>query len=162
MSNQSFNKKQLQEEADAKARASVQGDAGLDELMRFTLDNFAFRYLETKNASELKSYAIASHAWRVEGCESELMEALKAQNPETKKALITRAKEHGRKDGANVYAWLEVSIKDQTAICRAGVDWESDGQRANVSKQESKLKFDDELMLRNSLARALEEVCVVF
>lgn len=162
MNNQPFNKDQLQQEVDAKARASVQGDAGLDELMRFTLDNFAYRYLETKNCKNLKSFATATHSWRVESRETQLLEALKAENPATKKALVERAKQHARKDGAAVILWLEIHIQNQLAVCKAGVDWESDGIKQQVAVNESRLNFDDLLMLRNRLAKTLEEACGVF
>lgn len=162
MNNQPFNKDELQAQVNDKARASVQGDAGLDELVRFTLDNFAYRYLESKNSKDLKSKAIESHKWRVEGFESELIEALKAQNEETKKLLIEKAKLHAKKDGAAVYPWLEISVNDQVAICSAGVDWESDGHRQNLVKSQERLKFEDALELRNRLAKVLETACGVF
>lgn len=160
--NQQYNKDELQAEVNAKARASVADDAGLDELMRFTLDNFAYRYLETKNTQGLKSQAIDRAIWRVEGRESELIEALKAQNTQTKQALIAKAKVHAKKDGATVYPWIEVQVKDSLALCRAGVDWESEGSRETIVKNETRLEFEDALHLRNKLAKFLEEACGVF
>src|SRR5690606_31705964 len=124
--------------------------------------NFAYRYLESKNSKDLKSKAIESHKWRVEGFESELIEALKAQNPETKKILIEKATLHAKKDGASVYPWLEISVRNDTAVCSAGVDWESDGERQNLVKAEERLKFEDVLELRNRLAKVLETACGVF
>lgn len=160
--NQQYNKAELQAEVNEKARASVADDAGLDELMRFTLDNFAYRYLETKNTQGLKSQAISRATWRVEGQESELIEALKAQNEKTKQALIAKAKAHAKKDGATVYPWIEIEVKDSLALCRAGVDWESDGARETIAKSETRLEFEDGLHLRNKIAKSLEEACGVF
>ncbi len=162
MNNQPYNKDQLQEEVDAKARAGVQGEAGLDELIRFTLDNFAYRYLETKNVKDLHAHATGTHTWRVEARESQLQEALKAQNPDTKKALIERARQHARKDGASVTSWIEVQIEKQTAIVVAGVDWSSDGRGETIAHKQSRLNFEDVLVLRNRLAATLEEACGVF
>lgn len=162
MNNQPFNKQELQKEVDAKARASVQNDKGLDELVRFTLDSFAYRFLESENSKDLKSFAVSTHLWRVEGAESDLIEALKVQNSETRKLLISKAKMHAKKDGATVYPWLEIQIVDHTAVCKAGIDWETKGERETVAMSQAKLNFEDGLDLRNHLAKVLEDCCGVF
>ena len=162
MSNQPFNKDELQAKADAKARASVASDTGLDELMHFTLNNFSYRYLESKNTKSISITTPKENCWRAEGQESELIEALKAQNPTTKQALIQRAKIHAKKDGATVYPWIEITVNDQVAICCAGIDWESNGERDTVVESTERLNFEDVLHLRNRLAKVLEDVCGVF
>ena len=162
MSNQSYNKEELQKEVDQKARASIQSDDGLDHLVRTTLDNFSYRFLETKNNKDLKSSLVAEQTWRVESCESELLEALKAQNPQTKKLLIQKAKDHARKDGASVILGLEIKIKDTLALCKASVAWNSDNKEVIIAENQTKLEFEDLLDLRNRLAKVLEDACGVF
>ena len=162
MSNQSYNKEELQKEVDNKARASIQSDDGLDQLVRFTLDNFAYRYLETKNNKDLKSALKADQTWGVESKESDLLEALKAQNPQTKKLLIQKAKDHAKKDGATVTLALEIKIMDSLALCKASVSWNSDSKDVIIAENQTKLAFEDLLDLRNRLAKVLEDACGVF
>ena len=157
-----FNRVQLQADVDAKARAGLEKEKGVDELICFTLDNFAYRYLESKNVKNLRSNCIEPSRWRVEGAEFELAEALKAENPITKKKLIAKAKAHAKRDGVTIYPWLEVQLKNNLAICRGGVDWESAGKRETLAIIEEQLKYTDILHLRNRLAKALEHTCEIF
>lgn len=162
MNNQSYNKEELQKEIDEKVRASFQGDGTLEELVRFTLENFSYRYLETKNLKDLKPSLIANNSWRIEGRESDLVEALKATNPQTKKKLIDEAKNHARKDGATVTNWMEIQLDGNKVKCRAGVEWKADASPISINAKESSMVYEDVLELRNKLAKLLEDVCEVF
>lgn len=162
MNNQSYNKEELQKEIDEKVRASFQGDGTLEELVCFTLENFSYRYLETKNLKDLKPSLISSHTWRIEGRESDLVEALKVTNPQTKKKLIDEAKSHAKKDGATVTNWMEIQLDSNKVKCRAGVEWKADSSQIIINTKEASLAYDDVLELRNKLAKILEEVCEVF
>ncbi len=162
MNNQSYNKEELQKEIDEKIRASFQGDGTLEELVCFTLENFSYRYLETKNLKDLKPSLISNNTWRIEAVESDLVEALKATNPQTKMKLIGEAKSHAKKDGATVTNWMEIQLDSNKLKCRAGVEWKTDSLNVKINNKESSLTFDDVLELRNKLAKILEEVCEVF
>ena len=162
MNNQPYNKDELQKEVNQKARASIQSDDGLDQLIRFTLDNFAYRYLESKNNTELKSTLVADQVWLVRAIETDLVEALKAQNPITKKSLIQKAKEHAKKDGASVTQVIEVKIQDSVALCKASVSWATDKDETVIAENQTKLNFEDILDLRNRLAKVLDDACGVF
>ena len=134
----------------------------MEELICFTLENFSYRYLETKNLKDLKPSLVSNNTWRIEGSESDLVEALKAANPQTKKKLIDEAKSHARKDGAIVTNWMEIQLDSNKVKCRAGVDWKTDSTNVKINHKESSLSFDDVLELRNKLAKILEDVCEVF
>ena len=126
------------------------------------MENFSYRYLETKNLKDLKPSLVSNNTWRIEGRESDLIEALKATNPQTKKKLIDEAKSHAKKDGASVTNWMEIQLDSNKVKCRAGVDWRTDSTTILINHQEASLVFEDVLELRNKLAKILEEVCEVF
>lgn len=162
MNNQSYNKDELKKEIDAKVRASFQGDESLQELICFTLENFSYRYLESKNAKDLKAFLSSDSRWKIEASESDLLEALKVTNPQTKKKLIEEAKNHAKKDGAMVLSWIEIELNANKVECFSGVEWKSDSKIININSKRSTLEFDDVLELRNKLAKVLEQVCEVF
>ncbi len=162
MNNQLYNKEELQKEINDKVRESFKSDDSLGELVIFTLENFSYRYLETKNQKSLKPKMIADHTWIVESYESELTEALKASNPQTKAKLIELAKLHAKKDGAEVCNKIQIMLFDNKVECLCSVNWKTENQIVLVQEFKSSLQFEDVLELRNKLAKVLEEACEIF
>tara|TARA_R110002049_G_scaffold67450_1_gene175179 strand:- start:401 stop:889 length:489 start_codon:yes stop_codon:yes gene_type:complete len=162
MNNQSYNKEELQKEVNDKVRDSFKSDDSLDELVRFTLENFSYRYLETKNQKNLKPEMIADNTWKIESSESELIEALKAVNPETKSKLIEQAKLHAKKDGAEVCNKIQIQLFDNKVQCNCFVEWKAEDKTVAINSAQSSLQFEDALELRNKLAKILEEACEIF
>ncbi|WP_127717243.1 hypothetical protein [Halobacteriovorax sp. HLS] len=163
----------LKVEMETKARVSL-NEEGLNGLLVFTLDNFAYRYLETSSCTDIHSQKKSDHHFYVESEDTDVMSILKTKDPIAKPALIQLAKKFSSTKGVGIKVKYELHCRftelnsDNTGEleCFSIINWNSD-QNFKVEeglhvKKSSKLKFSDPLILRNKLALLLEEVCEIF
>ena len=155
-------KERLEQEMQNKVREELASAGSIGELMLFTLENFSYRYLETKTAQTNRPQIVDGREFIVESLEPNTMEALKATNPETKAFLIEKAKAKG-KAGIEVKSIIGVRPLDKNNEgggiyhLYAKVECENDLRELTETAD-----FTDALELRNRLAFYLEKVCVIF
>ena len=156
---------ELQEKMDTQARAAMSGD-GIAQLFIYNLENFAYRYLETSTDQGIKC-SFNNNDFFVESTEPNVLNALKWDNPELKKKLIDLCKSHPGKKSADIKIFLKLGSKkvsSNNVICYASVKWshpETDYIQT-LEEKEVKINFKDPLELRNTHAKYLEEVAVIF
>ena len=153
-----------------KKRASEMSDLdSLGEFLVRTMRNFAYRYFESESTG-LSEFKKEGNIFRLEVTETQMKEALKAQNPETRKALIELAKKVPRKEGPTVFYAIECVVynfdpdRGGKMEVRSIVSWDHPRHESG-QKRKSKMKIlevDGILELRKFFPVYLEEVCEVF
>ena len=163
----------LRSDMESKARGAL-NEEGLNGLLTFTLDNFAYRYIETSTHSNIHSQKVSGNHFFVESVNSEVMSILKTKDPKAKKALIELAKKFSSTKGEGLQVQYQIHCQflelnsDNTGEleCYSIVNWNSANgfklENDLYSKKAVRFKFSDPLVLRNKLALLLEEVCEVF
>lgn len=155
-------KERLEQEMQSKARRELASAGSIGELMLFTLENFSYRYLETKTSKTNQPQIIDGREFVVESLEPNTMEALKATNLDTRAFLIEKAKAKG-KVGIEVRSTIGVRSLDKNNDgggiyhLYAKVECENDSKECTET-----VDFTDALELRNRLAFYLEKVCSIF
>jgi hypothetical protein len=160
-------------EINNKVRDSL-NEEGLFGLAVFTLENFAYRYLETINCTNIKAQKISDSHFFVESIETEPLKALKISNPEAKKGLISLAKRFSsaKGEGIQVKQELHINFKDLSSSgsgnieCFSKLNWNIynnfKDEEGLFVKKSINLEFDEPILLRNKLALLLENVCEIF
>jgi len=163
---------QLRIDQEKKAREELQG-SGLDQLICFTLDNFAFRYLETSHSKNIQTEFLGEGIYSVHSFELEPMSALKIQDQKAKKGIVTLAKRFSSTKGVGLKVKLELLCDTSKVVngsgtiqCHAVINWNMDNDFEDdidfTSKKSVSYDFSDILDLRNKLALLLEDVCTIF
>ncbi len=162
-------KERLEEELKKRVLENMRGSEELAEFFSETLRNFSYRYIESDSTGEALPNWSDEKTLVIEVDEPTLANALKTDNPTTRKGLIDLAKSFSKKDEPCVRYRLGVVLKNinnqggGTFQIFAETNWDfpsfQDGAKKNAKAKE--LNFDDALELRNNFARHLEEVCVV-
>lgn len=163
----------LKKEQEAKARVELE-ENGLDSLITFTLDNFAYRYLETELSKNIQTEFNGKDIYTVTSIEGNPLNALKLNDPRAKKGSIDLAKRFSATKGVGLRVRLQlgcdtskVSSSGSGSIkCFASINWNMDSEFKSDPEFESiksiDYKFSDPLVLRNKLALLLEDVCSIF
>ena len=163
----------LKREIDIKVTDSL-NEEGLLGLAVFTLENFAYRYLETSSHQNIIGQKISDSHFFVESIESDPIKALKVSDVIAKKGIITLAKRFSASKGLGlkVQQQLHINFKDLNSNgsgsieCFSKLNWNIDNnfkdEEGMFVLKSSSLKFDDPIILRNKLALLLEEVCEIF
>ncbi|MCR9203981.1 MAG: hypothetical protein NXH75_05365 [Halobacteriovoraceae bacterium] len=163
-------KERLEKELKERVIGNLQSREEVGNLIRFTLRNFSYRYLESETTGEGEPTE-REKTLLVELQEPKLSQALKTQNSLTRKGLIDLAKSFSKKDNPTVCYRIGV---DLTHLNNQGggdfhifaeVNWDFPHFESSSSKKNqkmTKISYDNGFELRNDLARVLEEVCEVF
>ncbi|OIQ17585.1 MAG: hypothetical protein BM556_12345 [Bacteriovorax sp. MedPE-SWde] len=142
-------------------------EGGIESLLIFNLENFAYRYLETTDFKNIQCQFEDKDFW-VESIETNIVEALKWDNKDVKAKLIELCKQNPGANSKNIKVKLTIGtriISDEQVDCYACIDWgypefnQSEGQSLRTSEE---LVFDDPIILRNTHATFLEKVCTIF
>jgi hypothetical protein len=165
--------KTLTKEQEDKARAELE-ESGLDHLITFTLENFAYRYLETDCTRNIKAVFNGSNQYSVSSIEEDPMSALSISDPKSKKGVISLVKRFSKTKGVGLRVRYQL-LCDTSDIgrsgtglikCSASINWNLDEDFRSDPELESiktaSIEFDDPLILRNKLALLLEDVCQIF
>lgn len=163
----------LKKEQEDKARESLR-ENGLDHLITFTLDNFAYRYLETKTSKNITTQFNGKDLYTVTSYEEDPMSALKISDPVAKKGAIALAKRFSSTKGLGLKLRYQLScdISGVSASgsgvikCISAINWNMDNEfRSDKEFESTKIisyEFSDPLVLRNKLALLLEDSCQIF
>jgi hypothetical protein len=158
----------LRIEQEQKAREGLNED-GISGLLVFTLENFAYRYLESEGRKDIKATKVKDSHFLVEGSEKDPLVALKVSNPIAKKGVVSLAKSYSSTKGVGLEVRSSIEarlISDNEIECISRINWNQSGgfslEEDKAVSKSVRFKFDDPLLLRNKLALLLEEVCEIF
>lgn len=163
----------LKTEIDIKVRESLD-EEGLFGLAVFTLENFAYRYLETESHKEIKAQKNSDSHFYVESVELDPMKALKVSDPLAKKGLISLAKRFSSTKGVGIKLQAQLHINflslnssgSGKVECYSVLNWNLDNDFTNEDdlfvKKLKTFEFSEPILFRNKLALLLEEVCEIF
>ena len=163
----------LKKEQEEKARDELR-ENGLDHLISFTLDNFAYRYLETNSSKDITTQFNGKDLYTVTSYEEDPMCALKISEPNAKKGVIELAKKFSSTKGVGLKIRYQLLCDisgispngSGTIICKASINWNMDEGFTSDRERESikvvSYQFSDPLVLRNKLAVLLEDTCQLF
>lgn len=163
-----FDKEELEKKIHEQNLERLRQEGGLASLIIFTLENFAFRYLETDSHKDIKCQVVGDNVFVVRSFEEDILRALKSANQDVKQGLISLCKKYPGAESKKlkVSQSITVTIKnDSHVVCSAEINWNypdfSPHAEYSLVKKED-IKFDDPLYLRNRLALYLESVCEIF
>ncbi|GEM_PF-1062588 len=163
----------LKKEQEQKAREDLR-ENGLDHLISFTLDNFAYRYLETSSTKNIVTQFNGKNLYTVTSFEEDPMSALKISDSNAKKGVIGLAKKFSSTKGVGLRVRYQIScdISDVSSngsgsiVLAASINWNMDNDFISDKEMESvksiSFEFSDPLVLRNKLAALLEDICLIF
>jgi len=162
------NTKQIDEWQD-KIKHSFDNEAKLHDYLLTTMDNFLYRYLETTENKDLKTYQIAPYIYGAESFESSMVEALKLTDPTTKSGIMELAKSVPKALKPMVKYRLQTRIKELSPekghlIITASVSWDFPHfiDKNKFSHREIDFRYNDLGQFRKELALKLETVCELF
>lgn len=162
------NSKQINEWQD-KLKHSFDNEAKLHDYLISTMDNFLYRYLETTESKDLKTFEIAPYIYGAESFESSMVEALKISDPATKSGIMELAKTVPKAQKPMIKLRLQTKIKELTPerghlIITASVNWDFPQflDKTKVTFKEVDFKYTDLNQFRKELALKLEAACELF
>jgi hypothetical protein len=162
------NSKQIHDWQD-KLKHSFDSEEKLLSYLLETMDNFLYRYLETTENKNLKSFQIAPHIFGQESFESSMVEALKITHPEAKAGIMELAKTVPKAQKPMVKYRLQAQVKELTSerghlVLTASINWDFPlfMDKTKVSKREIDFKYTDLGQFRKELALKLEAACELF
>lgn len=139
----------------------------LDNYVIQTLNSFSFRYLDNASSSE----KINNNTIRVLSIENGIKDAIKIKNEKLRAGLGELARNVSKAEGPTVAREIRVILLRNGSLHSGDVDVSARISWGHPTHEfstgtfvEKKLRyhFDDELNLRNNLARYLDEVCELF
>lgn len=142
-------------------------EGGIEALLIFNLENFAFRYLETSTHKDIKCQHQEGDFW-VCSIEEDIVQALKWDNKELKSKLIELCKEKPGAQSKEIRIQLKLGSKiidSENVECYSEINWnypsfeKVEGKYLELTEQVS---FDDPIVLRNTHAAYLEKVAKIF
>lgn len=138
-----------------------------DRYILETLNSFAYRYFEEPLAAEI----VSANLLRVSSLEKGIKEAIKNKNPLLRAGITELVKRVSKAEGPTILRELRVHLieRDQAkggqCLVSSRISFghpDHDFQKGTFVEKESRFNFEDDLHLRNTLARHLEEVCELF
>ena len=165
------NYEELKNEMESKVKEQLTTGDSFYDFIIFTLNNFVYRYMESPSTGKIVVDVHDNKKFLAVGVETQIMEALKAINPETKKGIIELAKAHAKKVGPQVQYILGCEVLDWVPRSESGkvrvwanVSWDFPNfqNKENANTLEKTIEFDDIMVFRKQLALMLEDVCEVF
>ncbi|MCP4915200.1 MAG: hypothetical protein GY909_18920 [Oligoflexia bacterium] len=153
-------KLRLEQELENKIRSQFGSETELVELIKYTLKNLSYRYIESQSSGEGEVKA-TDYGFAVEVNETDKMEFLKIKNSVAKPKLIQFAKDNALNKEASVQLriWTKM-INSSNYHFEVGASILDNNQDiATLSKE---LCYDDPVEMRNNFAREIDEVCELF
>lgn len=131
-----------------------------------TLASFAYRYFDEASKTE----SITPNVLRVTAIEKGIKEAIKLKNPELRAGISELVKRVSKDQGPTILREIRVNLEPQSAhgghcLVSAKISFghpEHDFKQGSFVEKSDKFSFEDELHLRNILAKHLETVCELF
>jgi len=156
-------------EQQSKIKEIFSDDHKLHEYLFQTMDNFYFRYLETTENQNLKTFQIAPNIYGTESFEISMPQALKVSDPEIKSGITELAKTVPKAERPRVKYRLDTRIlefgsdKGHLKIT-ALVSWDFPYylNKEKMKTKEVDFKYTDLNEFRKNLALKLEEACELF
>lgn len=152
-----------------KVKHSFDDEGKLYEFLFHTMDNFYYRYLETTENKDLKTFQIAPHIYGAESFESNMGEAFKIKNAAAKEGIKELAKTVPREQKPKVKYRLDARVHQMTPdkghlTITASVNWDFPlyMDKSKLIKKEIEFKYSDLGQFRKELALKLEEVSELF
>jgi hypothetical protein len=152
-----------------KLKHNFDDQAKLLEYLLNTLDNFLYRYLETTESKNLKSFEIAPYIFGGESFESSMVEALKLAHPVAHAGIMALAKSIPKAQKPMVKYRLQIEVSKlrpengQVSIT-AIISWDfplfMDGDKS--AHKTVHFSYQDVGQFRKELAIKLEECCELF
>lgn len=137
----------------------------LDNYILETLNNFSYRYMDEAKKSE----KINHNKFRVLALEKGIKEAIKIKNESLRAGLGELARNVSKAEGPTVAREIRVVLEKNgnsgDVNVSARISWghpSHEFTHGTFVEKKSKYHFEDELHLRNTLARYLDEVCELF
>jgi hypothetical protein len=134
-----------------------------------TMENFFYRYLETTQDKGLKVKELAPNTYGASSTETNMMEALKIQNPVARPGIMELAKNVPKAQHPAVRYSLIIEIKEMSAeeghlIISSIIDWHHPDfhQPPGQAKKIVDFKYRDLGVFRKELALKLEEASQFF
>lgn len=163
-----FSKEELEKRMHDKNVEMLRSEGGLESLLIFNLENFAYRYLETANYKDIKCKSDAKGDLWVESFEEDILVALKWKNEDLKKGLIDLCKLYPGAKSKELKVKLLLGTKivsDSEVQCYSQINWDYPHfdykSEKSISKKEN-FSFDDPILLRNIHAAILERMAEIF
>jgi len=162
------NTKQIHEWQD-KLKHNFDDEGKLHDYLLTTMDNFLYRYLETTENKNLKTFEIAPYIYGAESFESNMVDALKITDPATKAGIMELAKTVPKAQKPLVKYRLQAQIKELTSekghlMITTLVSWDFPHfmDKSKMTKREIDFKYTDLGQFRKELALKLEAACELF
>lgn len=139
----------------------------LNRYILTTLDSFAYRYFDVPSAAK----QISNDVMIVQSLEQGIKEAIKLKNPELRAGITELVKRVSKAEGPTILRELRVTLNklsghhNGSALVSARISF---GHPKHIFspgtfvEKVSVCQFEDELQLRNRLARDIEKVCEIF
>lgn len=145
-------------------RDKVTKEFDLESFVIFTLNNFSYRYMETKTTGEVKTTSLGNNAFAIKAIESSDEIIKNFKNPSIQKVIEIK-----KPDSIMLGTFCQVQLsgsKEAGAVeVNCFVNWNTPNfdmtPGSFLSKQET-MKFEDYLDLRNRFASFLENVFEIF
>ena len=163
-------KERLEKELKERVLSNMNGVQELGDFFETQLGNFSYRYIESESTGSGQAKWVDDKTLMIELKEHTLAQALKTDNPITRKGLIELAKSFHKKDNPCVRYQLGVRLNDVNSQgggnfeAFAETHWDFPNfENSELRNYKSvKVSFEDALELRNNFALHLEEVSTVF
>ena len=132
-----------------------------------TLDSFAYRYFDGPKKAE----QLAPNVFRVTALENGIKEAIKIKNTELRTGISELVKKVSKAEGPTILREMRVDIiqrdNNRGGVCNisARISFghpEHEFRTGTYVEKLSVLKFDDDIHLRNAIAKHLEAVSELF
>jgi hypothetical protein len=161
---------ELKQELEAKLKTTYQEKSKIIEYIVKTLENFAFRYMETSLNQNIKAQIVSHDKILLESYEDNLGHAFKIQNSEIKNEIKNLAKSVDKNLKPRVKYKLELEVKNLssesgTLVLTSTVNWNYPENLDTNNKYKQKnliFTYNDIFELRKNLALKIEEVCDLF
>lgn len=152
-----------------KVKHSFDDEGKLHDYLLSTLDNFLYRYMETTETKNLKSFEMAPYIYGAESFESSMVEALKISNSTIKAGIMELAKTVPKAQKPMVKYRLQTYVKELTPekghlVITASVNWDFAlfMDKSKIVFKEVIFKYSDLGQFRKELALKLEAACELF
>lgn len=152
-----------------KLKHSFDDEGKLYQYLFETMENFFYRYLETTENKNLKAFEIAPHIYGAESFESNMVDALKIKDPNSKAGIMELAKRVPKAQKPTVKYRLDARVHELTAdkghlVLTASINWDFPQffDKTKMSKREIDFKYSDLGQFRKELALKLESACELF
>lgn len=152
-----------------KVKHSFDDEGKLHDYLLTTMDNFLYRYIETAEFKDLKSFEMAPYIYGAESFESNMVEALKITDPKIKAGIMELAKTVPKAQKPMVKYRLQTHIKELNPekghlVITSSVNWDFPlfMDKSKIVFKEVDFEYTDLGQFRKELALKLEAACELF